>query len=79
MEICFGSTKMRIFYRENAFHAGKKIRENYFAPSEKYACYAPAQERVHKLMKMSLILGNFFYTVRRRITGCVGTGRPPDM
>ena len=40
-EICFGSTKMGIFYREKAFHAGKKIRKNDFAPSEKYACYAP--------------------------------------
>ena len=40
--ICFGSTKMGIFYREKAFHAGKKIWKNYFALSEKYACYAPA-------------------------------------
>ena len=40
-EICFGSTKMGIFYREKAFHAGKKIRRNDFAPSEKYGCYAP--------------------------------------
>ena len=32
---------MEIFYREKAFHAGKKIRKNDFAPSEKYACYAP--------------------------------------
>ena len=41
-EICFGSTKMGIFYREKAFHTGnKKIRKNDFAPSEKYACYAP--------------------------------------
>ena len=42
-EICFGSTKMGIFYREKAFHAGKKSRKNDFAPSEKYACYAPAE------------------------------------
>ena len=41
-EICFGSTKMGIFYQEKAFYAGKKIRKNDFAPSEKYACYAPA-------------------------------------
>ena len=41
-EICFGSTKMVIFYRQKlAFHAGKKIRKNDFAPSEKYACYTP--------------------------------------
>ena len=33
---------MGIFYPEKAFHAGKKIRKNDFAPSEKYACYANA-------------------------------------
>ena len=33
---------MGILYREKPFHAGKKIRKNDFAPSEKYACYAPA-------------------------------------
>ena len=32
---------MGIFYREKPFNAGKKIRKNDFAPSEKYACYAP--------------------------------------
>ena len=32
---------MGIFYREKAFKAGEKIRKNDFAPSEKYACYAP--------------------------------------
>ena len=32
---------MGIFYREKAFHTGEKIRKNDFAPSEKYACYAP--------------------------------------
>ena len=41
MEISSGSTKIGIFYREKAFHVGEKIRKNYFAPSEKYACYAP--------------------------------------
>ena len=30
------------FLLEKIFHAGKKIRKNDFAPSEKYACYAPA-------------------------------------
>ena len=33
-KICFGSTKIEILYREKAFHAGKKIRKNDFAPSE---------------------------------------------
>ena len=41
-EICFGSTKMGIFYREKAFHVGKKIRKNDFAPSVKYFSYTPA-------------------------------------
>ena len=40
-KICFGSTKVVIFYQEKAFHAGKKIRKNDFAPSEKFSCYAP--------------------------------------
>ena len=43
-EICFGSTKMGIFYWEKAFHIGKKIRKNDFAPSEKYSSYAPDLE-----------------------------------
>ena len=32
---------MEIFYWEKAFHAGKKIKKNDFAPSEKFSCYAP--------------------------------------
>ena len=32
---------MEISYREKAFHDGKKIRKNDFAPSEKFSCYAP--------------------------------------
>ena len=40
-KIGFESTKMGISYGEKAFHGGKKIRKNDFAPSEKYACYAP--------------------------------------
>ena len=40
-EICSGSTKIGIFYREKAFHAGEKIRKNDFAPFEKYSSYAP--------------------------------------
>ena len=40
-EICFGSTKMGIFYREKAFNA-RKNQENDFSPSEKYSSYAPA-------------------------------------
>ena len=38
-KICFGSTKVGIFYWEKAFHAGKN-QENDFAPSEKYSSYA---------------------------------------
>ena len=33
-EICFGSTKIEIFFRETAFYAGKKIRKNDCAPSD---------------------------------------------
>ena len=32
---------MEIFYWEKAFHAGKKIRKNDFAPSEFFSYYAP--------------------------------------
>ena len=46
-EICFGSTKMGIFYREkNILRREKKIRKNDFAPSENYACYAPGCDAV---------------------------------
>ena len=58
MEICFGSTKMGISYREKAFHAGKKIRKNDFAPSEKYTCYAPAANFV----TVSMICSKNAYT-----------------
>ena len=34
-EICFGSAKTGIFYWGKVFHAGKKIRKNDFASSEK--------------------------------------------
>ena len=40
-KICFGSTKIEIFYREKAFHTGIKIRKNDFAPSEIFSCYTP--------------------------------------
>ena len=33
---------MEIFYREKAFHVGKTIRKNDFAPSEKYFSHAPS-------------------------------------
>ena len=35
---------MEIFYREKAFHAGKKIRKNDFSPSKKYSSYTPVLE-----------------------------------
>ena len=41
-EICFGSTKMGIFYWKKAFHAGEKMRKNDFAPSEKFSSNTPA-------------------------------------
>ena len=45
-KICFGSTKMEIFYREKAFHAAKKIRKNDFASSEKFSCCAPGEKYI---------------------------------
>ena len=47
---------MGIFYREYAFHAGKKIRKNDFAPSEKYACYAPGKYPVQAERQQHLLL-----------------------
>ena len=35
-KICFGSTRMEIFYRKKAFHAGKKFRKNDFAPQKNF-------------------------------------------
>ena len=57
-KICFGSTKMAIFYREKAFHAGKKIRKNDFAPSEKYACYAPVGEMNQNILHSKNNIGS---------------------
>ena len=42
-EICFGSTKMEIFYRENAFHASGKKLGKVTVPSEKYSSYATGE------------------------------------
>ena len=43
-EICFGSTKMRIFYLEKAFHAGgKKSGKINLPPQKKYSCNPPDQ------------------------------------
>ena len=55
-EICFWSTKMGIFYRVKAFHAGKKIRKNDFAPSEKFSCYAPVDGTNKKWYKEIMII-----------------------
>ena len=50
IKICCGSTKTGIFYREKAFQAGKKIRKNYFAPSEKYSSYTPVKSICRHIM-----------------------------
>ena len=40
-------TKMGIFYLAKAFHAGKKIRKNDFAPSKKYSsCASGGRDRI---------------------------------
>ena len=51
-KICFGSTKMEIFYREKSISRREKIRKNDFAPSEKFSCYAP----VHNYTKFLLVV-----------------------
>ena len=35
-KICFGSTKMEIFYLEKAFHAGKESGKNDFTPQKNF-------------------------------------------
>ena len=40
-KICFGSTRMEIFYWEKSISCWEKIRKNDFALSEKFSCYAP--------------------------------------
>ena len=40
---------MGIFYQQKAFHTGKKIWKNDFAPSEKYSSYAPESKEVSKV------------------------------
>ena len=58
-EICFRSTKMGIFYREKIhFPPWKKIKKNYFAPSEKYSSYAP----VWKIWYKNSTEGEWFET-----------------
>ena len=34
-KMCFGATKMEIFYREKAFHTGKNIKKNMTLPPQK--------------------------------------------
>ena len=63
-EICFGSTKMGIFYRKKEFHTGKKIWGNDFAPSEKYFSYTTGRgelfshDKYAETQKSSLYLEN---------------------
>ena len=40
---------MGIFYREKSISRREKIRKNDFAPSEKYACYAPGPKELVNL------------------------------
>ena len=72
-KICFGCNKMGIFYQEKTFHTGKKIRKNDFAPSEKYACYAPDEKVGEKLVTKHLFLTRngsklFFYLLQKKNT-----------
>ena len=40
-KICFGSTKIEIFYQEKAFHAGKKNQEKWLCPLRKIFLLRP--------------------------------------
>ena len=43
-----GLPKWEFSTGEKAFHAGKNIRENDLAPSEKYSSYAPANTQTNE-------------------------------
>ena len=60
-EICFGSSKMGIFYLEKAFHAGIKIRKNDFAPPLKKIPLTPLREA-------HLFDTNMWYTPKKQGT-----------
>ena len=44
-EICFGSTKMGIFYREKAFHAVEKNQEKWLCPHRKICLLCTCSEK----------------------------------
>ena len=48
-EICFGCTKMKIFYWEKEFHTTGKKGKMTIAPSEIYSSYAPALDAVSNM------------------------------
>ena len=59
-EICFGSTKMEIFYREKAFHAEKKkIRKNDFAPQKNFPVTPLTQSQTLGCIFLSNIVQNY--------------------
>ena len=41
LKFVLGVPKWKFSTGKKAFHAGKKIKKNDFAPSEKFSCYAP--------------------------------------
>ena len=43
-KICFGATKMELFYRKKHFTPGKKSGKMTFPPHKKCSCYAPFPE-----------------------------------
>ena len=50
-KICFGSTKMGIFYREKAFHAGKNNQEKWLCPLRKICLLRPCRQLLVNLRK----------------------------
>ena len=61
-EICFGSTKMGIFYWKKAFHAVKKIRKNDFAPL-KNVPLTPLSGPLYTMAIVGLWYDNIYHTL----------------
>ena len=51
---------MEIFFREKAFHAGKKSGNMTLSPSEKFSCYAPAVAMILQINFTQLMRLEYF-------------------
>ena len=59
-KLVMGLLKWKFSIGEKTFHAGKNIRKNDFAPSEKFSCYAPA----HSLTQLAVTTATLHYMRR---------------